>query len=264
MEQERHTGEMISIEDHELAMAALRAENERVQYAATHDDLTGLINSREFIRLASQQKVDGKPFGIISMDLDDFRAVNNISGDHEVGNTVLRALGAHLSHNFSRDQDAIAARMGGDEIAILAGLSDDTGRRRGHPYDRMDNMCTHLDDTMSVFPDIVRTLDGVPPEVKALSFGFSRGAAVYLPTDEPITLGQLLTIADARMYVHKMMQVPVRTPEEAARLREYERGLEEMKISLYGLPKAIAALNWRARSTGDTTNLKDPAALRAA
>ncbi len=87
---------------------------------ATHDELTGLINRREFDRILAEEEERarrfGRPFGLILFDLDHFKKINDTQG-HPVGDIVLRNLakrfGAHL-----RSVDRIA-RIGGEEFAAI-------------------------------------------------------------------------------------------------------------------------------------------------
>jgi len=87
---------------------------------ATHDFLTGLpnrilLNDRFQVALAQANRNNYK-LGIMSLDLDHFKEVNDTMG-HAVGDQLLKAAGARLS-NILRSSDTVA-RLGGDEFLLL-------------------------------------------------------------------------------------------------------------------------------------------------
>lgn len=90
------------------------------------DVLTGLANRREMMeRLASEQnrsKRSGKPYSLLFIDIDNFKAVNDLHG-HQVGDEVLITLSEILIMS-SRKAD-VAARLGGDEFVVLLAETDD-------------------------------------------------------------------------------------------------------------------------------------------
>ena len=89
-------------------------------YQATHDDLTGLINRREFeLRLKRSIKSahkDQLQHIFCFLDLDQFKLVNDTCG-HAAGDNLLKQVSSLLA-NSMRDTDTIA-RLGGDEFGIL-------------------------------------------------------------------------------------------------------------------------------------------------
>jgi diguanylate cyclase (GGDEF)-like protein/PAS domain S-box-containing protein len=109
------------VTDARNARAALEATNEKLARESATDYLTGLSNRRVFSErseaAALRFKEAGEVYGLILVDLDDFKQVNDGYG-HEVGDEVLRAVGAVLKDQLRCDRD-IAARLGGEEFAIL-------------------------------------------------------------------------------------------------------------------------------------------------
>jgi diguanylate cyclase (GGDEF)-like protein/PAS domain S-box-containing protein len=86
-----------------------------------HDDvLTGLANRSVFVealaRAIAQAKTAKKGFGVIYLDLDRFKDVNDSLG-HPVGDELLQAVAERLRSTM-RDGDTIA-RFGGDEFAVI-------------------------------------------------------------------------------------------------------------------------------------------------
>lgn len=87
---------------------------------ATIDPLTGLHNRRQLEPLAEAELVQfersGKPFSLIMIDLDHFKAVNDRYG-HDIGDEVLRRVGTLLLESV-RTSDAVF-RLGGEEMLVL-------------------------------------------------------------------------------------------------------------------------------------------------
>jgi len=98
-----------------------RRINKEINYQATHDLLTGLINRREFEkrlkRLIKNSHQDHHSEHIFCFfDLDKFKIVNDTSG-HPAGDELLRQVSTLISENI-RQRDTLA-RFGGDEFGIL-------------------------------------------------------------------------------------------------------------------------------------------------
>lgn len=92
---------------------------QQLTYQAFHDPLTKLPN-RLLLRDRLQHALAGLDrtsgiVGLIFLDLDDFKHINDTFG-HEVGDTLLSAVGARLA-DCARSTDTVA-RLGGDEFAI--------------------------------------------------------------------------------------------------------------------------------------------------
>lgn len=102
----------------------VRAENveltRALRYQATHDALVDLVNHREFnarlSTVARQATQYREPYALLFVDLDRFKEVNDTAG-HAMGDEALRRIGQILK-SCIRTHDT-AARMGGDEFAIL-------------------------------------------------------------------------------------------------------------------------------------------------
>ena len=96
-----------------------------VAYQAGHDDTTGLPNRRTLLTALRRATVEGRPFGLILLDLDGFKTVNDTYG-HEAGNDLLTVVGQRLTG--LPEPVRIVARLSGDEFAVLVdGGRDEVG-----------------------------------------------------------------------------------------------------------------------------------------
>src|SRR5690606_37281128 len=98
-------------------ISARKRAEERIQYLATHDGLTGLPNRAMFTQLLGLAIESGKRYGrnfaVLFIDLDRFKVVNDSLG-HEAGDVLLREMAARL-RDCLRASDVVA-RLGGDEF----------------------------------------------------------------------------------------------------------------------------------------------------
>ena len=106
-----------------------RRTAEQLMYLAERDSLTGLFNRHRFkdelSRMISNAERRGSPGGLILMDLDEFKFVNDSYG-HQAGDALLARLASELRALVREGE--MSARIGGDEFAVLsAGLA---GARR--------------------------------------------------------------------------------------------------------------------------------------
>lgn len=92
----------------------------QLNYQASHDTLTGLVNRREFERRLSKAIVHAQcqqeEHVLFYIDLDQFKVVNDTCG-HSAGDELLKQLAVQLQ-GAMRESDTLA-RLGGDEFAVL-------------------------------------------------------------------------------------------------------------------------------------------------
>ncbi len=112
-----------------------KAVESRMRHLAQHDPLTGLANRALFTETLAahvKQANDGWGCGVLLVDLDHFKDVNDLYG-HPAGDEVIRDTARRLSAALGPAD--MAARLGGDEFAIILGnchfeaQCEDFGRR---------------------------------------------------------------------------------------------------------------------------------------
>ncbi|MGY1785689.1 GGDEF domain-containing protein [Geodermatophilus sp. SYSU D00698] len=162
-----------------LTLRELRALTE-VRRQAHTDELTGLANRRALGERAAAHLAPGRPAGVLLLDLDGFKAVNDGLG-HAAGDDLLRTVGARL-RGALRPSDVLA-RLGGDEFAVLLPGADAVLARECAA--RLHRV---LVEPVAVAGRVVRV-------------GASIGLATTLGDGR--TIESLLAAADAGMYAAK-------------------------------------------------------------
>ena len=160
----------------------LRRALHRIRNFALTDTLTGLPNLAAFNEAVEKaiavQRRHGKPFGVMYLDLDRFKTINDTLG-HGTGDAVLRAVADVLRATVRREDTA--GRLGGDEFGIV--LTD---------YDQADGRIVSNRVRAAIGKrmaaggwDVTASIGGV--SVTALTGG----------------RGEVLAAADSAMYVAK-------------------------------------------------------------
>lgn len=125
-----HAGALDYLVKGEITLAALERSMryalklgetlEALRLLATRDDLTGLLNRREFDRVLEAEAIRagsfGQPLGLVTVDIDRFKTINDSRG-HPAGDAVLREVARRL-RGVVRSVDLVA-RVGGDEFALI-------------------------------------------------------------------------------------------------------------------------------------------------
>lgn len=103
-----------------LSLVVDISENVRIKnhlfVESVTDPLTGLYNRRGGEVMVTQKLVSRRPYIFLMMDIDNFKAVNDMYGHHE-GDNVLKYIADQLKHFFRSDDMII--RLGGDEFVIF-------------------------------------------------------------------------------------------------------------------------------------------------
>lgn len=157
----------------------------RLRSLALTDDLTGLYNRRGFLFMASQHiKLAGRmnqSLLLFFMDVDNFKAINDSLG-HLRGDAFLICCSHVLKQTF-RETD-IVSRLGGDEFAVLA-------------LEGADNTSAAISHRLEASLDALNRNVSSPEKIS-----FSTGMVRFDPHN-PVSIGELLSLADRRMYEEK-------------------------------------------------------------
>ncbi|RBO86593.1 diguanylate cyclase domain-containing protein [Nocardia puris] len=163
-------------------ITATRASQRELQYQATHDELTGLLNRSTVLAELETALADPKSTlaAVLFVDLDGFKAVNDSYG-HLVGDAVLRVIAQRLRYRVRRTD--LVGRLGGDEFLVVL---------RGPDVD----------------PDPVlrRLAEAVAEPVVAQGHRLSVRASIGVATryeDDRRSAAELLHDADVAMYREK-------------------------------------------------------------
>lgn len=117
---ESREGITVERERARLAEKVAKAEKHRANRIADTDPLTGLANRRALLRVLARRAGalgrSGGGFALAVVDLDGFKPINDTFG-HAAGDAVLIEVGKRLQRVGGRQ--ALVARMGGDEFALL-------------------------------------------------------------------------------------------------------------------------------------------------
>ncbi|HMV04963.1 MAG TPA: EAL domain-containing protein [Accumulibacter sp.] len=119
------SGEVINYVGMFSDITKARESQQRIEYLATHDELTGLpnralFNDRLQLALARAER-QSESMGVVFIDLDDFKVVNDTLG-HPTGDRLLKQAAMRLL-DCVRAEDTVA-RLGGDEFVVLLETSD--------------------------------------------------------------------------------------------------------------------------------------------
>jgi diguanylate cyclase len=148
----------------------------RARHDATHDDVTAIPNRRAFLEHLQRQLRTGGQTSVVLLDLDRFKEINDTFG-HRTGNTVLATVAARLHTLTAQPGVLLAARLSGDEFALLVGGDTEHAAAVGH----------------QAWQAIAQPCDGDPPLQVYASVGHA--TAVLGGTAE-----DLLHRADLAMY----------------------------------------------------------------
>ena len=171
-----------------MSLIALVREEDRARLLASArtDFLTGLCNRQGFFELGPErlrQKSEGGSHVLLAFDLDHFKTINDTYG-HETGDDVLKLFAAITGE--ATGPDAMCARLGGEEFAILLpGMGAEEARKIG-------------EDIARRFAEAAARSDGL-----AIAATVSVGLAEACASE--IDLAELLAAADRALYKAKLL-----------------------------------------------------------
>jgi len=155
---------------------SLIAAREELRFKATHDALTGIANRATVLeavnRERSRQVREGSPFGVVLIDVDHFKRVNDGCG-HLAGDVVLKTVAERIA-GCVRPYDTVG-RYGGEEFLVVAPLSDAPGTlslaeriRKRIESAAIDTTCGPISITVSC--GVAASKGHEPPEIHALLY----------------------------------------------------------------------------------------------
>ena len=166
------------------ASSRIQAE-ERLQYLATRDALTGLPNrvllQERLTQAIAQARRSGRRVGVVFIDLDRFKNVNDTLG-HRIGDELLKRVTAALSSAL-READLLA-RLGGDEFMVIVEDFDDP--------DVLNRIAQKLQDAVSQ-----------PFKIEEHDIYVTSSIGISLYPDDGDAPEELLKHADVAMYRSK-------------------------------------------------------------
>jgi diguanylate cyclase (GGDEF)-like protein len=160
---------------------------EEIKNLALTDELTGVYNRRGLSVLSGQllksAKLHQHNIGIIYVDIDDFKSINDQYG-HTNGDEIIKALGLILQR-FCRNTDVVS-RVGGDEFAVLLQKVSESD---------LDVICQRIERSFK------KVIDATDKEHKT-SASISYGYKIY-STNTRLSIDDMICRADTAMYKHK-------------------------------------------------------------
>ncbi|UVW26847.1 PAS domain S-box protein [Massilia sp. H6] len=164
-----------------------KQEQAQREYESRHDILTGLLNRRalmEAVPLAqARSSRSGKTVGMLFIDLDGFKAVNDSHG-HEAGDTLLRVIAERLRQGV-RKTDSVF-RLSGDEFTVL-----------------LEEMADTFDDAHAVAEKLIASISE-PVELPGRAVRVRASVGIALDFSGSVrTPDELLKEADNFMYQAK-------------------------------------------------------------
>ena len=203
-----------------------RHNAERLEWAATHDGLTGLPNRFRFLERLGSYLETAQPgsIAVLFIDIDNFKVINDSLG-HDAGDQLLQSMSERL-RSVVRDRDMLG-RFGGDEFIIM--LRDVSGS-----YDPF------------VIAEQLRAEIAQPLIIDGAELFVTASIGITISDRKGVTTTEMLRDADAAMYRAKArgrdcVEVFAPGSHDATVLtlrttNELRRGLERGEIVPYYQP----------------------------
>lgn len=212
-----------------VALRESRAAGEAFQLAQT-DDLTGLPNRRAVLRQLDDGIARGEPMGLMLLDLDGFKEVNDTLG-HSAGDTLLELVALRMRDSLP--PDITLARIGGDEFAILV---------------RSDDQLELMERAHAVRQTLL-----APAKVDGMDLAMHASLGITVREPDDTRAADLLRRADVAMYEAKVTragaQIYDAQRDEFSRQRlrmgeELRRSLQKGHVIVWYQPKVDAVTQY--------------------
>ena len=158
---------------------------DEAKFYSEKDPLTGVHNRRyvqkSFPAMCASASRNGKQIGLLVLDINDFKSINDAYG-HKKGDLVLQRISGMLSGVVRRSD--VMSRWGGDEFMIIVPCMDKKG---------IDTLIKRIEDGLKLLTETMQ-----------IEIQVSIGSALY-PTDAA-GLDELIEIADRDMYRIKLQK----------------------------------------------------------
>jgi len=221
-----------------LDISDRKQSEERIQFLAQHDALTGLPNRALCMERLSlsmhQSQRTGQKVGVLFIDLDRFKTINDSLG-HHIGDGLLRSISQRLT-DAVRGGDTVS-RLGGDEfVVVLNGVAD-------------SDEISHIIERRLI-PSINQ-----PHQVEGSEIHISCSVGIALYPDDGREIDELMRHADAAMYQAKANgrnMAHFFTPDLNARAQE--RMVLETSLR-YALERGELCLHYQPRVDAKTRRL---------
>ena len=159
--------------------------SDTINYQASHDSLTGLINRDRFNtrleQLIAESLSVGTEHALIYLDLDQFKVINDTCG-HAAGDEMLLQT-THIIKNVVRSSD-VCGRLGGDEFGIILEKAS-----RDHALEIAKRLHERLRNTRIIWDKNI--------------FSIKSSMGIVVIDSQVANLGNALAAADDACYVAK-------------------------------------------------------------
>lgn len=222
---------------------------ERLEYLANYDVLTGLANRRQLrdrVQRLLDGRIDGRPWrqsgtasAVLLLDVDHFKAINDTLG-HATGDAVLQMVARRLQH--ASRQDDFIVRLGGDEFAMVVDSAASDAEVRA--------LCERLLHTLRE-----------PTELAGQLVVVNASIGVAMIPEHGQTVDEVLGNADLALYASKAAgrsNCQIFIPELGERSRR--RQLVEHELST-AVARRELTLHWQPQISAHSSMVRGAEAL---